>query len=72
MSGDCLQCHDDGRSVHAHVLSHIQMDVQGISEQFESGGGLRLDLIGQLSLIVEIATSLDGLPREIIAISEKI
>ena len=48
------------------------MDVQGIGEECESGGGLRLDLTGQLPLIVEISSSLDALPREIITISEQI
>ena len=48
------------------------MDVQGIRQEGESGRGLRLDLIGELALIVLVSSALNRLPREIVAISEQI
>ena len=48
------------------------MNLQSIGEQRQCAGGRDLDLVGELSLIVLIATSLDRFPREVIAVREQI
>ena len=52
----------DRCSVDGHVLAHVQMNSQGIGEQRQCSGGGDLDLVGKLSLIVLIASSLDRFP----------
>ena len=48
------------------------MNLQGIGQQRQCSGGRDIDLVGKLSLIVLIASSLDRFPREVIAVSEQI
>ena len=72
MNGNCRQSHEQGRAVHRQILSHIQMDFQGIGQQRKSGARLRLDLVGELSLIVLVSTSLDRLPREVSTVGKQI
>ena len=72
VNGDRRQRHEQRRAVHREILSDIQMDVQRIGQQRESGAGLRLNLAGELSLIVLISTSLNRVPREVSAIGKQI
>ena len=67
-----LERHEDRRGVDGHVLAHVQMDLHGIGQQRQCSTGRDLDLVGELSLIVLIASSLDRLPREVIAVCEQI
>ena len=72
LDGQDLEGHEERRGVDRDVLTDVEMDLQGIHQQRECRGGLVLNLSGQLSLIVQIAASLDRLPREVITVREQI
>ena len=48
------------------------MNLQSIGQQRQCSSGRDVDLVGKLPLIVLIASSLDRLPREVIAIRDQI
>ena len=72
VEGQCFQGEIDGRGVDRDVLSEIEMDVESVGEQSDDGGDLIADATCNLALIEAVATALDGVPGEVVAIGEEI